>query len=458
MTAARALADGPLVAFYGDDLTGSSAVMEVTAFAGLETVLFLTPPSAERLAAFPTARVIGIAGMARSQPPQWMREHLPPIFAALESIGAPITHYKVCSTFDSSPEIGSIGCAAEIGRARFPHGWMPMIVGDAGMGRFQVFGHLFAHSQGVGYRLDRHPVMARHPVTPMHESDLRLHLARQTRMRTGLVDFSAIKRGTAETQLAAELAAGCEIIAIDVLDAETMIAAGRLVWERGAKRQFALGSQGFEAALVAYWRAAGLLPPQAATHTAFDRKPIAVVSGSVSPVTALQIATATEAGFAGIALDAAQVVDPRAWQNEIARTASAAADALAQGRSSVVYTAAGPDDPAVGALSTALAAAGLSSDAANQRIGEGLGQILAETLGKTGVRRAVISGGDTSGRAAAMLGIDALTAIAPLAPGAPLCRAHCVSGPFDGMEIALKGGQVGSSDFFFAVMHGSGKP
>jgi len=32
----------------------------------------------------------------------------------------------------------------------------------------------------------------------------------------------------------------------------------------------------------------------------------------------------------------------------------------------------------------------------------------------------VISGGDTSGRAASMLGIDALTAIAPLAPGSPL--------------------------------------
>ncbi|MDF2999871.1 MAG: type effector Hrp-dependent outer, partial [Xanthobacteraceae bacterium] len=37
----RALPDGPLVAFYGDDYTGSSAVMEVLSFAGLHTVLFL---------------------------------------------------------------------------------------------------------------------------------------------------------------------------------------------------------------------------------------------------------------------------------------------------------------------------------------------------------------------------------------------------------------------------------
>ena len=57
----------------------------------------------------------------------------------------------------------------------------------------------------------------------------------------------------------------------------------------------------------------------------------------------------------------------------------------------------------------------------------------------------MISGGDTSGRAASALGIDALTAIAPIAPGSPLCRAHAPGG-FDGLEIALKGGQVGGPD------------
>jgi uncharacterized protein YgbK (DUF1537 family) len=63
----------------------------------------------------------------------------------------------------------------------------------------------------------------------------------------------------------------------------------------------------------------------------------------------------------------------------------------------------------------------------------------------------VISGGDTSGQAASRLGIDALTAIAPLAPGAPLCRAHSPDPVVDGLEIVLKGGQTGAPDFFTAV-------
>ncbi len=46
------LPEGPLVAFYGDDFTGSSASMEVLAFAGLPTVLFLEPPTPARLAQF----------------------------------------------------------------------------------------------------------------------------------------------------------------------------------------------------------------------------------------------------------------------------------------------------------------------------------------------------------------------------------------------------------------------
>ena len=156
--------------------------MEATAFAGLDTVLFLSPPPADRLRTFASARVIGIAGVARAQSPQWMDDNLPPIFDLLGATGAPIVHYKVCSTFDSAPHIGSIGRAIEIGSRRFD-GWTPMIVADPGMGRYQACGNLFAAVRGDVYRLDRHPVMSRHPVTPMDEADLGRHLARQTNRR-----------------------------------------------------------------------------------------------------------------------------------------------------------------------------------------------------------------------------------------------------------------------------------
>ena len=450
---ARRLPAGPLIAFYGDDFTGSSASMEATAFAGVESVLFLSPPTTERLSDFAGYRVIGVAGVARAQSPEWMDEHLPPVFDLLAAIGAPVIHYKVCSTFDSAPHIGSIGRAIDIAARKF-EGWIPLVIADPGMGRYQAIGNLFAAAQGAVHRLDRHPVMARHPVTPMHEADLARHLAGQTDKTIGLVDFVSVKRGDADARLAQEIAAGAKIVSLDVLDKETLIEAGRLIWERGAHPTFGVGSQGLEAALVAWWRHAGLIPQEAPTFRAAPVERIACVSGSVSPVTAAQIALARDKGFATIALDTARAVDAAEWERETGRATEAALTALGSGRDALVHSAAGPDDPSVAAFRTAVEMSNQLVEAVNERVGVGLGAILDGILAKTRLPRAVISGGDTSGRAASMLGIDALTAIAPLAPGSPLCRAQAARADRDGLEIALKGGQVGAPDFFLAAKNG----
>ncbi|GGF55391.1 hypothetical protein GCM10007301_13760 [Azorhizobium oxalatiphilum] len=452
--ASRALPAGPLVAFHGDDFTGSSASMEALAFAGLETVLFLGTPTPERLAEFSHYRGIGIAGVARSRSPEWMEEHLPPVFHLLGSLGAPVIHYKVCSTFDSAPHVGSIGRAIDIAARQFA-GWIPLVVGDPGMGRFQSFGHLFAHAHGKGYRLDRHPTMSRHPVTPMDEADLGRHLARQTGKKIGLVDFVTMKRGGADALLAAELADGAEVISLDVLDTETLTETGRLIWQRGPVPVFTVGSQGLESALVAHWRAAGLLPAAAAVSGPKPVTRIACVSGSVSPVTERQIAYAAERGFAAIRLDASRAVDETAFEAEIGRAAQAALDALSQGRDPLVFSAAGPQDPSVAAFRQAVATSGIAIDTVNDRIGAGLGRLLDQVVRTAALPRAVISGGDTSGHAAQQLGIDALTAIAPLASGSPLCRAHAPDPARDGLEIALKGGQVGADDFFARARDGA---
>lgn len=448
------LPGGPLIAFYGDDYTGSSAVMEVLSFAGLPTVLFLGPPTSAQLARFNDMRAIGIAGVARSQPPEWMDAQLPPIFEQLARLKAPINHYKVCSTFDSAPHVGSIGRAAEIGERLLGGAWHPLIVGAPAIARYQAFGNLFACIDGTGYRLDRHPVMARHPVTPMNEADVRLHLSRQTDMPVGLVDFVAMKTGRAEQQLAAERAAGARILALDVLDDETLAEAGRLVWEHRGARLFALGSQGLEYALVAHWRRAGLLAAEVPTPAPARTERIAVVSGSCSPITAAQIRHALDHGFGGVRLDATRAVDAGAWAAEVARGAAAALNVLEAGQDPLVFTASGPDDPAVPALGQAIDAAGVAPSLVNARIGDGLGRVLDEVVRRAGLTRAIISGGDTSGHAGMALGIYAVTALAPLAPGSPLCRAYA-EGAHDGLEIAFKGGQMGRPDFFSAAKGGA---
>lgn len=448
------LPDGLLVTWYGDDFTGSTDVMEVLTFAGLPAVLFLDPPAPSDLQRFPGYRAVGVAGTARSRPPAWMREHLPPVFRPLDALGAPILQYKVCSTFDSSPRIGSIGTALELGLGVRRGSWSPIVVGAPALGRYQAFANLFAVYDGEHFRLDRHPTMSRHPVTPMREADLRLHLAGQTDIPSGLVDLVAMKCGRADAERQRQLDAGRHVQFLDVVDAETLREAGRLVWEHRGDRLFSVASSGLEYALVAYWREAGLLgePPRLQPAAPVDR--LAVVSGSCSPVTAAQIARFEEQGAIVWSLDAVAVLDAEGRGQELARLFDAAATTLEAGRDVVVCTARGPDDPAIARFREEAARRGLPEEEAQGVIGEALGEILGDLIDRCGLRRVVVCGGDTSGRAASRLGIRALTALAPVAPGSPLCRTWSDDPARDGLEILLKGGQVGGPDCFRLVRAG----
>jgi 3-oxoisoapionate kinase len=462
MTAARHsqnLPEGLILSFYGDDFTGSTSVMEVLTFAGLPTALFLNVPTAQQLAQFTGYRAIGIAGVARSQSPAWMSSNLPEVFRALAELRAPIAHYKVCSTFDSAPHVGSIGHAIDLAVPILGGAWHPLVVSAPAIARYQAFGNLFAAVGGVSYRLDRHPTMSCHPVTPMDEADVRRHLAKQTAKPIGLVDLLAMKQGKADASLMQERERGAEVIALDVIDDETLAEAGRLVWEHRGDRLFAIGSQGLESALVAHWRAAGLLGDRPAKDfRAAPAERIVCISGSCSPITAGQIAYAERNGFATIRLDASRAVDLDAWDAEIGQAADHALAAVGEGRDPLVFTAMGPDDPALASMASALETSGASAGVVNDRVGAGLGRLLDRVMRDAQLTRAAIAGGDTSGHAALTLGIHALTALAPIAPGAPLCRAHSDDPAHAECEIALKGGQIGAPDFFCAVKNGGVQP
>ncbi len=68
--------------------------------------------------------------------------------------------------------------------------------------------------------------------------------------------------------------------------------------------------------------------------------------------------------------------------------------------------------------------------------------------------RFVVAGGDTSTAAIKQLGINALEMVAPLFPGAPLCRALTPGHDLHGRELVLKGGQMGGPRFFLQAKAG----
>ena len=454
------LPDGLLLAFYGDDFTGSTDAMEVMAFAGLPTVLFVKPPTPAMLQRFANHRGIGIAGTARSRSPEWMDEHLPPVLQTLFSLHAPLTQYKVCSTFDSSAAMGSIGRAIDLALPLAAEAWSPLVVGAPQLRRWQSFGNLFAGVGAVRYRLDRHPTMSRHPMTPMLESDLARHLGTQTRRSVALVDVIDLMAGDSDTVLRSAVAAG-QIVSFDVIDDATQIEVGRLVWQNRGKGLFSASSSGLQYALVAYWRSLGLLAPasvavaQAAATVAAPVDCLLVVSGSCSPATAEQIACAIDAGFEPCRVDVLRIADAATRAAEIARVIAHADRALRQRRDVIIFTAQSPDDPAIHRLAQHCEASAASMADAQQALGDALGEIVLALTQRHTLPRLVLAGGDTSGRIVDHLPIVALEATSPLARGSPICRAYSADARFDTMELVLKGGQIGERDFFVSAKAGT---
>ncbi len=412
--------DKPIFSFYGDDFTGSTDALEALAVNGVPAVLFLRPPCENDLRQFAACRAVGIAGESRSRSPAWMRAELPWVFQRLRDVGAPVVQYKVCSTFDSSAETGSIGCALEIGQDIFGNPCVPVVPAAPLLGRYVVFGNLFA-TDGKGiHRVDRYPPMSRHPITPMKEGDLLVHLAQQTGRRVASFDLLSLRSPTPESPAAANA------ILFDGLEPADLAESARHIWERRqAPQTFVVGSSGITYGFLDYWRTEGWLPEPRETPSDALRNSgrILVLAGSCSPASLAQVRHALHAGFHGVPLN------PAAWNPFAAR--EEAVTQLAAGRSVILYSALSESDRVEIEDPPAFCAA--------------LGQLLRRVILASGVTRVVVAGGDTATHAAHELGITALTFSASLVRGAPLCRAHGWPGD---LELVLKGGQIGPETFF----------
>ena len=183
---------------------------------------------------------------------------------------------------------------------------------------------------------------------------------------------------------------------------------------------------------------------------------IAAVSGSCSPVSAGQIGWARDNGFHAERLDLKRALDPDTRQGEVRRVVDLAGAAIRRGTSALIYSAEGPQDPSVIHFDQIAACAGLERAQAARCIGTTLAQAMRELLDQVDVQRIVVAGGDSSGEVASALEISALSVLAGMAPGAPLCRAWSENRRRDGLQVVLKGGQIGNRTFYGDVL--AGKP
>jgi uncharacterized protein YgbK (DUF1537 family) len=382
---------------------------------------------------------------------------LPGQFQMLKGLGAPVIHYKVCATFDSSAGIGSIGHAADIAFRVIKPPFGVIAQGVPVIGRYVVFGNHFTTVGNKTYRLDRHPMMSRHPITPMDEGDLRLHFAKQTAKKVELIDILQLNKpfDSISGQFDRYIGEGNEIILFDTLEEKHLLTIGRLIHQKtGAQPIYAIGSSGFEYAMARYWQSAGIVSKPEPIPPAGPVDQIIVVSGSAAAKTAEQIRHAMDHGFEGIRLNTDLLVDPETGRDERNRVIKIALKSLREGKSVVLFSTLGSDDPILRKTKDKMKSLGMDVNEVGKHLGKQQGLILRELVEVTGLKRVCVAGGDTCSYVLRQMDIHSLELLMPITPAAPLCRAFSDNSTFDGLQVASKGGQIGAPEYFIQVLEG----
>ncbi len=420
-------ARAPLVGWYGDDFTGATDTLATLARHGLRAILLTALPDEERRGALAAFDAVGLAGATRAMAPAAATAELQPAGAFFKSLGIRVLHYKCCSTFDSAPHVGNLAAAAAALQPYFSNPFVPIVGGQPNLGRYCLFGTLFAAASAGGeiFRIDRHPTMRVHPVTPMHEADLRRHLAAQGFQNLGLhsyLDYAGDPRAT-------KYFSGP--VLMDVAREEDLAAIGAVIWRHARSAPLlAIGASSVADALAMNWPRSRASATSAQPQRPPREAPVLALVGSLSPVTRRQIKAAT--AFERIDIDAARLVSDAAYMSDMVRWTS---DFLRRGRHVMAVTAAANDAAqaqAAHAGEVAAATARLACDVLHQAV----------------IGRLVIAGGDTSSHAIKALALWGLSYAGTIEPGVPLCSGRSDDARFEGLDIVLKGGQMGSEKIF----------
>ncbi|WP_347977865.1 3-oxo-tetronate kinase [Microbacterium sp. ProA8] len=403
-----------------DDITGACDVAAGVTAAGIgaEVRLGVPDPTVP-----PSAACVIVALKSRTAPAAQAVADSVAAARALRAWDARRLYQKYCSTFDSTDRgnIGPVadalvdewGAAASVGTPVTP-----------AVGRTMHRGHLF-----VGDRLLSESSLAQHPLTPMHDPDLVRVLGRQTPHRVGLVPIESVRAGSAAVVDAVrELRAdGTRHILVDAVTDGDLDAAAAAVT---ASDDLLLGGAAGLAVALARGLASGTAP---AVDPVPDGRGL-ILSGSGSERTRAQVAA-----YPG----------PR-WQLDV--------DALAADPDAVV-AAAGAFIDAAGGIPLVSATADPHDVARVQErwgreraavlVEEALSRIAAAAVARSGVRRILVAGGETSGAVAAGLGVSTLRVRRVAAPGVAWTTAPDAAGR--ALDLCFKSGNFGGTDFFTAA-------
>ncbi|MEY2876187.1 MAG: hypothetical protein RLZZ373_3558 [Pseudomonadota bacterium] len=409
-----------------DDFTGATDLASNLVRAGWRVVQTLGVPDTA-LDGASQADAVVVALKSRTIAPTDAVAQSLAALAWLQAQGVEQVYFKVCSTFDSTPQgnigpvaealMDALGCDFAIACPAFPENQ-----------RTVYQGYLF-----TGQVLLSEGSMRDHPLTPMHDANLVRVLQAQARRRVGLVEHAVVRQGSAAiaARLAALRADGVGLAIVDALIHDDLMAMGRAF----AGLPLLVAGSGVAIGLP---QNHGVTPGQGpAAALPAPRGHRAIVSGSCSTASNAQVAEfARRHPGRTFGLDALRLA---AGEDLVAQAIAWATPQLGDVPVLLYATA---DPQTVRAVQRTL-----GTEQAGHLVEQALAQI-ARALVQAGVGQLVVAGGETSGACVQALGVERLQIGAPIDPGVPWCHAPSPHAAGGALHLALKSGNFGTVDFF----------
>jgi 3-dehydrotetronate 4-kinase len=411
-----------LLGCIADDFTGATDLANNLVRAGMRVVQTIGVPAAPLDT---EADAVVVALKSRTIPASEAVAQSLAALRWLQAQGAQQFYFKVCSTFDSTPQgnigpvtdalMDALGCDLTLVTPAFPDNQ-----------RTVFKGHLF-----VGDVLLSDSGMRQHPLTPMTDANLVRVLQAQTRRKVGLVEQAVVARGAqAIRERCARLRQeGIGMAIVDAISNDDLMRLGLALQGQA----LVTAGSGVAIGLPQNW---GLQASAEAATLPRAGGARAVISGSCSVATNAQVANALAGGVLDFVVDPLAVA---AGADVVAQAMAWAQSRLGRGALLVRATAQPAELLAVQAQ--------LGAAQAGELVERTLGSI-AHGLVQMGVRQLVVAGGETSGAVVQALGISQLQIGAQIDPGVPWCAATSPAAGGETVHIALKSGNFGTPDFF----------
>jgi len=418
-----------LLGCIADDFTGATDLANNLVRSGMRVVQTIGVP-AQALQADVDAVVVALK--SRTLPPAEAVAQSLQALAWLKAQGAQQLYFKYCSTFDSwyrGDVRGNIGPVSEALMAALGTDFTIATPAFPDNQRTVFKGYLF-----VGDGLLSESGMKDHPLTPMNDANLVRVLQAQCQQRVGLIDHKTVAEGTEaiRARIQALRGEGVRLAVVDAVSNDDLMRLGPALKDL----PLVTAGSGVAIGLPANW---GLKPSPTTSRLPAAQGLQAIVSGSCSQATQGQVADFKQRGGPAWALDPLRLTDDPALADCVQEALAWAAPQLAQGPV-LVYSTSEPS--AVQAIQSQMGAG-----VAGHRVEQALAQI-ARGLVQLGVRQLVVAGGETSGACVQALAIEQLQIGPQIDPGVPWCHAPTVLAPGQGVHVALKSGNFGTSDFF----------